>query len=195
VRKKDGRPGNVPFDQRWIAEHQSELVVIEDGEYEGMLKFSGRKEDIGNQWQIPPNDRKCTATAYLRDENGNYVLDANEEKIRRPCLHWAIRGGNVCLAHGGGVDSVKRRARERLAAGSERAVGLLLSMAEDEEMPLKDRLKAVNSILDRSGIRAGVDVEVSAPEYEKVWDKLAKSRVAVQGLLKQVKGEDTPEGG
>ena len=56
-----------------------------------------------------PWGRRCTAT--------------NRQGAR--CGRWAIRGGTVCKAHGGGSPQVKRRAEERLQAAQERFLDLL----------------------------------------------------------------------
>lgn len=40
---------------------------------------------------------------------------ARSSRTGKPCQHWAIKGGTVCLTHGGRAPQVQRKAAERLA--------------------------------------------------------------------------------
>jgi hypothetical protein len=44
---------------------------------------------------------------------------AHRQRDGKPCGAWAVRGTNVCRIHGGAAKQVKRKAKERLEAGSE----------------------------------------------------------------------------
>lgn len=83
------------------------------------------------------------------------------------CGRWAIRGGTVCPKHGANLPSVKKHAEARVQAARMRLVGL----ADDAVGVLEDlitnpgtgeavRLKAATEILDRSGVKGGIDVTV-----------------------------------
>ena len=62
-------------------------------------------------------DRRCTAKS---------------KRTGKPCTRWAIKGGTVCIMHGGKAPQVKAKAAERLlAAAAVKAFGLV--QARDPE--------------------------------------------------------------
>lgn len=83
------------------------------------------------------------------------------------CGRWSIRGGNVCLAHGGKKPEVQAAAmakvevaRLRLIGLTEDAVGVLEDLMASKVTADAVRLKAATEVLDRSGIKGGVDISV-----------------------------------
>ena len=176
ARKADGKPGNSLMDQQWIKEHADSLVTIEDGDHAGMMEYDGDPEQKGSHWTLPRNADRCTASSYIRDDNGHYVIDKSDGKrLRRPCYAWKMAGANVCLNHGGGSDAARQKARERLLAAASGAAGILVAIATNKKTPVKERLRALDSILDRAGLRAGVEVLIEDPKYKGVWDTFRKS--------------------
>lgn len=169
MRPKDGSSGNHSRDQQWIKEHADSLVRIEDGEYAGLLQYTG-KEDQGSIWTLPREDQRCTATAYIRDEDGQYILFPDGTRIRRPCYQWRMHGSNVCVNHGGGSEAARRRAQERMLGAINNAAGILVRIAQNSRTPVKERLRALQMIMDYCGLRPGVEIEISEPRYQAVWD-------------------------
>jgi hypothetical protein len=174
TRRKDGSPGNARIDREWMDQHAEELVEVDGLAFNARTQWSGLNKDYGTPWQIPPDDRKCTVTAYVRDYEGSYILDAKGERLRRPCTRWAIKGGIVCVDHGGGIEHVKAKALERLVLAADSAVGRLIELATDDTTPAAERIRAINSLLDRAGIQGGMSLEVGSKGFEKVLKTLVK---------------------
>ena len=79
-----------------------------------------------------------------------------------------MKGMTVCLVHGGGVVRVRRSAIERMASSLDAITGALVKIALNEQVSDKDRISAINSIMDRVGVRGGVEVDLKDPGYLKV---------------------------
>lgn len=67
------------------------------------------------------------------------------------CGNAPIKGGTVCKFHGGGAPAVRQKAKLRLAALVEPAIGTLAREMMKAEKSA-DRQRAANSILDRGGM-------------------------------------------
>lgn len=90
----------------------------------------------------------------------------NIKKDGMRCNRWSIRGGTVCLVHGGRMPTVQKAA----AAAVDRARMRLVDLTDDAVDVLEDltragtadaiRLKAATEILDRAGIKGGLDINV-----------------------------------
>lgn len=89
-----------------------------------------------------PNGVKCSA----RTSAGN------------PCQKWAIRGGTVCVKHGGAAPQVKRRASLRLIELVDPAIATLARVMASSTAKDSDRIRAAENILDRAGVPRKVDV-------------------------------------
>jgi len=63
----------------------------------------------------------------------------------------AMRGQNVCRAHGGAASAAKRAAKLRLAALVEPAIATLAREMADRSNTSRDKQTAANSLLDRAG--------------------------------------------
>lgn len=185
--------GNTSGDQGhldWMEENGG-LVEI-DPEEEGLpfpakLQWSGLVEDEGSPWQVPPPDKRCNGRAYVRDEDGDYVVDADGRRIKRPCLCWPIRGGTVCLAHGGGRKAVIKNANERLLGAVDRATGQLIKIIEDQDTEDSDRIRAISQLLDRVGVRADAEIDTEQPGWKKVLAELYESAPVVRRKRKAKK--------
>jgi len=82
----------------------------------------------------------------------------NGDQCKRP----ALAGTTVCRSHGGASGHVQRAARARLENAADRMAKELLGIATDPNMSAQVKLKAINSALDRAGLRAPNQVVVSA---------------------------------
>lgn len=172
--------GNQPHDEEfldWMEDH-GELEVVDPEElgvpFPAKLKWS-RVDDDGSPWKIPRPGNRCKGQAYVRDADGDYVLDAKNNRIMRPCYAWALRGTSVCMKHGGGVERVRRAAMERLIGALDATSGELVKIALNldaegnqglGDIEPKVQLQAINSLMDRSGLRGGSDVHIAEdPAY------------------------------
>lgn len=89
----------------------------------------------------------------------------------KQCAAHAIRGGTVCVTHGGRAPQVKRKAEERLEAARQEMLELIepaltrlrtLLSAESEAV----QLAAVRDLLDRVGLGAKQKAEVEVTHYD-----------------------------
>lgn len=174
VKVPENKPGNTKSDQAWL-DAQVEAGLIEpvdptddDTPFGAMKRWTGQTGDVGAFWQLPPEDRRCTAKAKIRDAEGRVVIDSDNNPVYRPCAGWAILGGKVCVRHGGGIERVRAAAQLRLAGAADRLIGELIAIALDAEEEGKTRVQAINSALDRAGIKTGTDVKVELPGWQKV---------------------------
>jgi hypothetical protein len=181
--------GNRSCDQAWIEEVRAELHEPDEAyrpegfDYKVTLQWDGDMEEVNPDFfkgfgRLSRSGEKCTGISFIRDETGMYIVDANWNRLIRPCLAVPIRGGKVCQTHGGRLVQVKAAAEAVLQNAAEivalRLVGLTKS--EDDQNVFIDhkvRLGAANSVLDRVGIKGGAsEIEVTLPGYKKVLDAL-----------------------
>jgi hypothetical protein len=181
--------GNSIGDQEWIA------ATLADGSLHPIdpeLKPDGFLYDVIYQWDALADEvdeeffeyyrptrgvsaipKKCNAPAYIRDQRGGYVVDAEWQRLRRQCVSRPARGANVCYAHGSQIPVVKAAAQRRLAEASEVIAMRLINMTDPKEMEdAKVRLGAINSALDRAGIKGTVEVEITTPGFQRVLEKM-----------------------
>jgi len=80
------------------------------------------------------------------------VCTARSSRTGQPCRQYAIRGGRVCVAHGGLAPQVIAKAEDRLRALVQPAIsGLaeLINKADSDSV----RLSAIRDLLDRTGYK------------------------------------------
>jgi hypothetical protein len=73
---------------------------------------------------------------------------AHSSRTRKPCRASAIRGGVVCVAHGGRAPQVRRKAQERLVALINPAINALSASLKSKDGKVK--LAAARDVLDRN---------------------------------------------
>lgn len=119
----------------------------------------------------------------------------NGDKKGQQCGNWSLRGATVCIVHGGRLPNVRKHAEEVREAAKLRLLGLS-DMAIDTLEDLADaqgtagpavRLKAATEILDRAGIKGGVDVAVTHEVRANPSEEIAK-RLA--GIAKRLTPEE-----
>lgn len=177
ARSTERGTGNTPADEayvQWMSLPENgglEIIDLkeqaEDIPFPAKMRWSGDNDD-DSPWKLPPPGRRCRGTAYVRDADGDYIVDRNNVRLTRPCWKHPIKGATVCLSHGGGVARVRRAAIERMASALDAITGALIKIALNEEASDKDRITAINSIMDRVGVRAGVEIDIKDPGYLKV---------------------------
>jgi hypothetical protein len=160
--------------------------IVRIGEDEGAIPFGAQWRWIYLQDYLDElaeykntNPSPCIARAYVRDKQGRYVVDADNEALTRPCLRPATPGADVCVVHGGYIPQVKAAARARLALATDMVVGRMLEIALDPNTAHKDAVSAMNSILDRAGIKGGVEIDVSMPQWQQGLRKLFEGEYGI----------------
>lgn len=77
-----------------------------------------------------------------------------------PCGNSAIRGGTVCVAHGGRAPQVRAKANQRLLNMVEPALKELRRILDDPAAGDRDKLRAINMVLNRTGLAEKQELEV-----------------------------------
>jgi hypothetical protein len=80
----------------------------------------------------------------------------------------AILGAVVCVRHGGGTEKVRNAAKMRLLAASDKLIGALIGIGLNDELDPKARVAAINSALDRAGIKGIDSIQVEIPEWKNM---------------------------
>lgn len=129
------------------------------------------------------------------------------KKDGQRCNRWSIRGATVCLVHGGSLPNVKQHAaaavetaRMRLIDLTDDAVTVLESLTAEGTAPAI-RLKAATEILDRAGIKGGMDIDVvvehkidaSKSIADKLGEIVARTRAAAEEEVIDVEVIEAPE--
>jgi len=98
------------------------------------------------------DSRRCTATANRTGER---------------CRAAAIKGGTVCRMHGGALPQVKRAAKDRLMAMVDPALVELRKIIDRTDASDADKLRAIQMVLDRTGFKPGVQIEVGLSRFDQ----------------------------
>lgn len=135
--------------------------------------------------RFPRNRRvKCNGRTVIRYEHdvregkelihrkGDPILDEDYARQYRPCIAWAANGTDYCSAHGGTTPAAINTAKRTIALATPNAAEVLQRIALDERQPASERIKAAVQLLDRGGVRPGVDVSLETPGYMQVLNKL-----------------------
>lgn len=113
------------------------------------------------------------------------------------CPNFTIKGGNVCISHGGKLPVVKRRAQERLIAASDPAAIELVKMMRREDIADKDKLRAITEILDRAGVKGAETVTVEVKPWQEMLQRIQGLTQPGEAEGEEKEGEDfeIPEAG
>ncbi len=97
---------------------------------------------------------------------------AHSSQSGQQCRANAIRGGTVCVTHGGAAPQVKAKALERIQGAADQVAGELvrLAMHADSESV---RVAAARDLLDRAGLTAKqlIEQEVTVHESDSLLDR------------------------
>jgi hypothetical protein len=164
---------NRPQDKQFI---QDAVAAGEIKVWEGHLVWSGRSQDLLHPFQVPPDERRCLWTRQMRDDIGGQILDADRNPLKERCPKWAMIGANICVEHAKGSKAVMEQAREMIAGAAPALVGQLIrdALNNGENATASDRIKAINSLLDRFGLRGGIEVGPDMPAWREIMDELGK---------------------
>lgn len=139
---------------------------------DGSLIWSGKSEDIGHPSQLPPPELRCSTERQLRDDEGGNILDRDLNPLIRRCPNWAIRGGDRCVDHLKGSKAVMDEVRKRIAADANAFYGELRRIALNPHSEDADRIRALNSLLDRGGLKAGVEISADTDSWAAIYAKI-----------------------
>lgn len=155
---------NSKADREFIKAHADQFL-----HKDGSLVWSGRAEDIGHPYQLPPPHLRCRAERPMRDDEGGAILDADLAPLIRRCPKWAMTGSDRCVEHAKGSKAVMDLVRERIASDANAYYAELRRIAFDREASDADRIKAINSMLDRGGLKAGVEVSADKDSWAELY--------------------------
>jgi hypothetical protein len=113
-----------------------------------------------------------------RKEHG--TLCTATRRDGEPCTNYAIKGATVCRKHGGGAPQVRRAAQVRNIMAADLLMAELLKIALDTKQTTRDRLVAIRDGLDRAGLAATQNVEITG-EVSMI-DKLAQDVLIVDDM-------------
>jgi hypothetical protein len=126
-------------------------------------------------------------------DNDSARCTAHRSKNGARCRKFAIAGSTVCRTHGGAAKQVRNAARARLQNASDRMARELLRMASDDNVSDAVKLKAITEALDRGGLSAKTEVEITARPYETIMDGLAEIQSGSRAEYRRSQGLlDTP---
>lgn len=107
------------------------------------------------------------------------------------CGNWSLRGATVCITHGGRLPNVRKHAEEVREAARMRILGLA-DMAIDTLEELADaqgtagaavKLKAATELLDRAGIKGGIEMNVVHEVRSNPSEEIAKRLAGIAKRL------------
>lgn len=165
---------NTARDREFIEDNKYHFKV-----YEGQLVWDGRAEDIGSPFVAAPDEKRCIHDTTRRDDEGKAILDKDLKELKIRCPKWGMILGDglgtlhLCAEHAGGVAGVRRAITERFAAAGDAIAGRLIRIALNEYTADGDAIRAIEKILDRIGVRGGVEVSPDVPGWQKVWQDLS----------------------
>ncbi len=140
----------------------------------------------GTPLVIPAGWKKATLGAPVPVVQCTYIFPDTHSRPGEQCRRWSLRGSLKCVKHGGQLPNVREHAdamvesaRLRLIGATDKAVDWLLDLAENSTSDAV-RLKATTEVMDRAGVRGGVEVDVNvsadASPAELLREKLATLR-------------------
>ncbi len=86
----------------------------------------------------------------------------------KPCGAQVRLGSSLCHKHGGNHPAHKQAAKDRLLAMVNPALAELNRIMTNKKTSDGDKLKAIQMVLDRSGFKAGVQIDVGIARFDEV---------------------------
>lgn len=159
------RPKNTQKDRDFITAQYGNFRHLD-----GKLVWSGRSADLGNPYQVAPDEYRCQRTRVMHDDEGGQILGVDRNPLKEQCPAWAMPGADRCVEHAEGSKAVMEKVRERIASDANVYYAQLRADALNPDNSASDRIKAINSLLDRGGLKAGVEISAT----EDSWAALQK---------------------
>jgi len=101
---------------------------------------------------------------------------ARKTFTHEPCRAYAIKGGEVCVYHGGKAPQVREAANKRLRILADDALEVLRQIVTDDTLDPRVRLAAAKDILDRLGVMEPAQLEVTTVTLEAVQERIRHLR-------------------
>ncbi len=102
----------------------------------------------------------------------NHIFKATHERAGQQCNRWSLRGAKVCPVHGAQLPNVQKNAEAMVEYGRNQLldfvpkfIDILIDIAENSESDAV-RLGAVKDGLDRVGLKAGLDLNITVEHKE-----------------------------
>lgn len=119
---------------------------------------------------VPESWKKATLGAPVPVIRCTYIFPDTHQRPGEQCKRWSLRGSTVCYRHGGNLPSVRQHAeavveaaRLRLIESTDDAVDWLIDLGRNSASDAV-RLGAAKEVLDRAGVRGGVEVDVTVDQ-------------------------------
>lgn len=122
----------------------------------------------------------------------------NGERKGERCTQWSLSGATVCLVHGGHLPNVKKAAEERKDAARLQLIGATADAVDVIEHLMKYatqenvKLAAAKDVLDRAGIKAGMELTVTHEHKLSPMDEI-NQRLADMAQNLTNDGEKSPK--
>jgi hypothetical protein len=124
----------------------------------------------GPELVVPASWKRASLGAPVPVVRCTYIFPDTHDRPGEQCKKWSLRGTTLCVKHGAALPTVRAHAeamveaaRLRLIGATDEAVDWLLELAESSTSDAV-RLKATTEVLDRAGVRGGVEVDVTVGE-------------------------------
>lgn len=158
-----------------------------------VLEADGKPWVLWREWRarwVPPEGKRCTARSI-----GKF-----SPYMGNQCNMKSIKGGRVCITHGGKLATVKKAAQAALAVAALPAAQKLIHIALTKRgVADSDRIKAIIQILDRAGVEGKQTIEIEVAPWQKVLERVYSDQTGsvidaeeVEGLDYEVDDDDTP---
>lgn len=154
-------------------------------------------------WTGVPEDWKPTVKNPVPTFRCYFIKQDGTQCKKFALSGTGLNGTNpVCMIHGGRLptvkahaDAVKDAVRMRLVDNADLALDTILDIMVAPGTPAQVRLKASTEILDRAGIRPGIDVAVEVEVRENPSEEIAKRLAGIAARLqpKEIEPEDLGE--
>lgn len=116
-----------------------------------------------------------------------------------PCTRWSVMGTTVCYVHGAQLPAVKKAAAARVEAARLSFMGSSAEAFEVLESLMQPgnaegiRLKAATEILDRAGLKAGMEVAITVEHTGSPLDDIMSQLEILSGHKKSEEIVDAEE--